>query len=103
MNQDAGQRDIIYNSIKLILYWFFFQGVRYYLNIDRCAFGGVIAVRSSLDNTPQVRGAEVFAVTTNCSVFYEEDGYWKPYQSARRIQCMRSNRLISSQECCNQY
>lgn len=68
-----------------------FPGVHYYLNIHRCAYGGVIPVRSLLDGTPQVRGAEVFAVNSDCKqVFYEEGGTWKPYISARDIKCTRT-------------
>lgn len=73
----------------------FFVGVRYYLNIDRCAYGGVIAVSSLLDNTPQVRGAEILAV--NCEpgrkkVYYNDDGIWKHYGSATNIRCTIANR-----------
>jgi len=65
-------------------------GAHYYLNTDRYAYGGVIAVHSSLDNTPQVRGAEVFAVNSECTqIFFEEGGIWKPYRSARNICCTK--------------
>ncbi|PFX27710.1 hypothetical protein AWC38_SpisGene7593 [Stylophora pistillata] len=69
-------------------------GVRYYLNIDRCAYGGIVLVRSLLDNTPQVRGAEVLAVNSDCSqVFYNDDVVWRPYQSAssKDIRCVPAN------------
>ena len=69
--------------INVFVTTFFLTGVRYYLNIDRCAYGGVIAVRSVLDNTPQVRGAEVLAVNSECTqVYYNDDGIWKRYGSA---------------------
>ena len=62
--------------------------MHYYLNIDRCAYGGVVQVSSWLDNTPQVRGAEIVAVNSECTqVYYHDDGAWKPYKSARDIRC----------------
>ncbi|XP_068709727.1 uncharacterized protein [Montipora foliosa] len=68
-------------------------GIHYYLNTDRYAYGGVIDVHSRLDNLPQVRGAEVLAVNADCTkVYFEEDGIWKPYQSARNIRCTRAKR-----------
>ena len=81
----------------------FSQGVRYYLNIDRCAYGGVIAVRSLLDGTPQVRGAEILAakyVNSKCTeVYYNDDEVWKRYRSAINIHCKpwkRVNRFINA-------
>ena len=69
-------------------FFLYVLGVHYYINTDRYAYGGVVTVRSSLDNTPQVRGAEVFALNAECTqVFYEESGSWKPYRSARNIHC----------------
>ncbi|KAL9987610.1 hypothetical protein ACROYT_G001948 [Oculina patagonica] len=71
------------------------SGARYYLNIDRCAWGGVITVRSVLDNTPQVRGAEVLAVNSECTqVYYNDDGIWKRYESTTKssIRCTVANR-----------
>ena len=71
-----------------LLFFLYVLGVHYYINTDRYAYGGVVTVRSSLDNTPQVRGAEVFALNAECTqVFYEESGSWKPYRSARNIRC----------------
>lgn len=68
-------------------------GVRYYLNIDRCAYGGIVLVRSLLDNTPQVRGAEVLAVNSDCSQVFYNDVVWRPYQSAssKDIRCVPAN------------
>lgn len=61
-------------------------GMHYYLNIDRCAYGGIVPVASWWDNTPQVRGAEIFAVNSDYTqVYYEDDGEWHPYRSARDI------------------
>ena len=80
------------NSDISFVFFSYILGVHYYINTDRYAWGGVIAVRSSLDNTPQVRGAEVFAVNAECTqVFYEEDGSWKPYRSARDIHCTHTD------------
>lgn len=68
-------------------------GIHYYLNTDRYAYGGTIHVCSRLDNLPQVGGAEVLAVNADCTkVYFEEDGIWKPYRSARNIRCTRANR-----------
>ena len=60
--------------------------MHYYLNIDRCAYGGVVHVASRLDNIPQVRGPEIFAVNSEyAQVYYHDDGEWHPYISARDI------------------
>ena len=60
--------------------------MHYYLNIDRCAYGGVVQVASWLDNIPQVRGPEIFAVNSEYTqVYYHDDGEWHPYISARDI------------------
>ncbi|EDO31184.1 predicted protein [Nematostella vectensis] len=68
-------------------------GMHFYLNLDRCAYGGVVMVGSLLDHKKQVRGAEVFAVNSTCSgVYYEmgsgEQGQWHPYTSARDFVCI---------------
>ena len=48
-------------------------------------------MRSLLDGTPQVRGAEILAVksvNSKCTqVYYNDDGVWKRYGSARNIRC----------------
>ena len=79
------------NTLTDALFFQLFKGIRYYLNIDRCAYGGVVAVRSLLDGTPQVRGAEILAVkfvNSKCTqVYYNDDGVWKRYGSARNIRC----------------
>jgi len=79
--------------------FFLVSGVHYYLNTDRYAYGGIIPVRSLLDNTPQVLGAEVFAVNSECTqIFFEEDGTWKPYRSARNIHCTNlGNKMVKKE------
>lgn len=63
--------------------------MHYYLNVDRCAYGGVIAVSSHLDHKPQVRGPEVFAVNFNCSsVYYEMNAKWHAYGTATDFKCV---------------
>ena len=48
-------------------------------------------MRSLLDGTPQVRGAEILAVksvNSKCTqVYYNDDGVWKRYGSATNIRC----------------
>lgn len=48
-------------------------------------------MRSWLDSTPQVRGAEILAVksvNSECTeVYYNDDGVWKRYRSATNIRC----------------
>lgn len=48
-------------------------------------------MRSLLDSTPQVRGAEILAVKSVNSeyteVYYNDDGVWKRYRSATNIRC----------------
>ena len=69
-------------------FFLYVLGVHYYINTDRYAYGGVVTVRSSLDNTPQVRGPEAFALNAECTqVFYQLNGSWKPYRSATNIRC----------------
>ena len=78
----------IISALIRVFFVLIFKGVHYFLNIDRCAYGGVIHVSSFLDNTPQVRGAEVLAVNSECTqVYYHDDGIWQPYISARNIRC----------------
>ena len=60
--------------------------MHYYLNIDRCAYGGVVQVAPWLDDIPLVRGPEIFAVNSEYTqVYYHDDGEWHPYRSARDI------------------
>lgn len=59
----------------------------YYLNLDRCAYGGIRLVGSPLDGKEMVRGAEIVAVNHNCSTVYYHAEYWTPYVSGRDIVC----------------
>ncbi|XP_031553759.1 uncharacterized protein LOC116290795 [Actinia tenebrosa] len=64
------------------------SGMRYYLNLDRCAYGGVVAVASLIDHKKQVRGAEIFSTNSSCDVaLYEFDGDWRPYKTGRNFVC----------------
>ncbi|KAK3739027.1 hypothetical protein QZH41_010488 [Actinostola sp. cb2023] len=63
-------------------------GMHYYLNLERCAYGGIVPVKSHLDHTPQVRGAEVFVVDPSCSrVFFEQNAKWHIYGTAVDFKC----------------
>ena len=64
-----------------------FSDAHYYLNLDRCAYGGIRHVRSHLDNKEMVRGAEVVAVDHNCTTVYYHSERWVPYESGRDIVC----------------
>lgn len=64
-----------------------FSGAKYYLNIDRCANGGIRPVASTLDGLPMVRGAEIIAVNHNCTRVYYHSDKWEPYDSGRDIAC----------------
>ena len=59
----------------------------YYLNLDRCAYGGIRHTADRIDGTPIVRGAQMFAVDHNCSVVYYHSTIWKAYRSSRNIRC----------------
>ncbi|PFX23603.1 uncharacterized protein LOC111332759 [Stylophora pistillata] len=64
-----------------------YTDAHYYLNLDRCAYGGIRHVRSHLDNKEMVRGAEVVAVDHNCTTVYFHSEVWTPYESGRDIVC----------------
>lgn len=66
---------------------FFISDAHYYLNLDRCAYGGIRLVGSPLDGKEMVRGAEIVAVNHNCSTVYYHAEYWTPYLSGRDIVC----------------
>lgn len=58
-------------------------GYRYYLNLDRCAYGERIV----LDHKPQIRGPTVFAINSTCSgVYYVNKDKWQGYTSAEHIE-----------------
>ena len=59
----------------------------YYLNLDRCAHGGVRPVGSPLDGKEMVRGAEIVAVDQSCTTVYYHAEEWEPYETGRDIVC----------------
>lgn len=64
-----------------------YTDAHYYLNLDRCAHGGIRPVGSPLDGKEMVRGAEVVAVDYNCTIVYYHAEEWTPYASGRDIVC----------------
>ncbi|CAH3131645.1 unnamed protein product [Porites lobata] len=56
----------------------------YYLNVDRCAYGGLLKLSA---NVKGLCGPYIFAVNNNCTaVYYHQDAPhagWKRYQSVR--------------------
>ena len=68
----------------------------YYLNVDRCAFGGNLKLSAQVKGIPsndQVCGPIIFAVNHNCSaVYYYQDSPdegWKQYQSVKNSSYLR--------------
>ena len=66
------------------------QKFHYYLNVDRCAYGGSLKLSANvkgISNRKQVCGPIIFAVNSNCTaVYYYQDAPnagWKRYQSVR--------------------
>jgi len=62
----------------------------YYLNVDRCAFGGNVKLSGYVESIPshkEVCGPIIFAVNHNCSaVYYHQESPhegWKQYQSVK--------------------
>lgn len=64
-----------------------YTDAHYYLNLDRCAYGGIRLVGSPLDNKEMVRGAEIVAVDQNCTTVYYHSEEWSPYETGRDIVC----------------
>lgn len=64
-----------------------FTDAHYYLNLDRCAYGGIRLVGSPIDGKEMVRGAEILAVNHNCTIVYYHSKKWTPYKSGRDIVC----------------
>ena len=56
----------------------------YYLNVDRCAYGGLLKLSA---NVKGLCGPYIFAVNNNCTaVYYHQDAPhagWERYQSVR--------------------
>ncbi|XP_020603148.1 uncharacterized protein LOC110042140 isoform X2 [Orbicella faveolata] len=68
----------------------------YYLNVDRCAFGGNLKLSAHVKGIPsnkQVCGPIIFAVNYNCSAvyYYQESPHegWKRYQSVKHYSYLR--------------
>lgn len=68
----------------------------YYLNVDRCAYGGVIKLSapvSGISNNEQICGPIIFVVNSNCSAvyFYQDKPHagWKIYQSVKHYEYLR--------------
>lgn len=68
----------------------------YYLNVDRCAFGGNLKLSAHVKGIPsnkQVCGPIIFAVNYNCSAvyYYQESPHegWKRYQSVKYYSYLR--------------
>lgn len=76
------QHSIVFNSI-----FFLSSDAHYYLNLDRCAYGGIRLVGSPLDNKEMVRGAEIVAVDQKCTTVYYHGEEWSPYETGRDIVC----------------
>ena len=68
--------------------------MHYYLNIDRCAAGGIRLVSSPLDGLPMVRGAEVFAVNDNCTEVYWHGDKWSIYKTGRDMTCSSHGYMV---------
>ena len=64
-----------------------FIDVRYYVNIDRCAYGGPHSVQTGSKTTMEMSGPNVFAVDKECTQVYYHNGnppaHWKAYNTAR--------------------
>ncbi|XP_078376588.1 uncharacterized protein LOC144659922 isoform X2 [Oculina patagonica] len=67
----------------------------YYLNVDRCAFGGnnkLSAPVKGIPNNHEVCGPIIFSVTQNCSaVYYHQD---KPYEGWIQYQSVQNNTYL---------
>ena len=71
--------------------------IHYFINTNRCVFGGVRTVGSLLDNIKPVRGAEVLALSeTVDSVWYYLTKYkvWLEYQTANNIKWIKDGQVI---------
>lgn len=67
-----------------LLLAFNITGVRYYLNIDRCAYGGLRETGDRITGRKRVYGADVFAVDDMCynAYYYNENkSSWIKYNS----------------------
>lgn len=69
------------------------EGYRYYLNIDRCAYGG-IQMADLNTGRKAIRGADIFAIDFECKhVFYYNEiipEKWVHYRSSKMVKCYYS-------------
>ena len=66
-------------------------GYRYYLNLDRCAYGRLVRTEDRFLHWKVVRGPNIFAVDQNCASVYYHSDEWIRYNSATMIQCRHGN------------
>lgn len=67
---------------------FFVAEARFYLNIDRCAYGGL--VHSTIyDHISHILGPNVFAINSTCNgVLYHGDKDWVYFEEADGFDCV---------------
>ena len=93
----------------ILFYFFFHLGVpgkqHYYLNVDRCAFGGETkqsALFKDIPNNKEVCGPIIFAVNQNCSAvyYYQDSPYegWQQYQSVKKHKNLRESLTCKPKE-----
>ena len=70
----------------------------YYLNVDRCAYGGATKLSADdedIPNNKQICGPLIFAVNYNCSAvyYYQDPPYagWKQYQSVKTVDILHKS------------
>ena len=71
-------------STELTVYTISALDVRYYRNIDRCAYGGLSNTQDNTLKKKRVYGADVYAVDAKCfNAFYYDEGHdrWVKYNS----------------------
>ena len=90
--------------------------MRYFVNIDRCAYGGPHSVDTGSGVKEEMSGPNVFAIDRECNQVYYHNGnppaHWKLYNSARwdtycnvfcdplpvnRTQCILTTRPLRAQ------
>ena len=87
--KEVKEENVYFLSLAKLLSFtlFLISDAHYYLNLDRCAYGGIRPVGSPMDGKEMVRGAEIVAVNHNCTSVYYHSEEWTPYDSDRDIVC----------------